>query len=142
NHYNQTRVEYYRQLEHASRSGGDVLPFITYAVEGFVDGLKSQIEFVQDRQLDDAWRTYIYLAFKDKSGAANERRRRLALDLTAQRTAVPLKNLNQISPRVAALYSTKSYKTLSRDVAELLRMGLIEETPDGYRPSRDTIPPL
>jgi Fic family protein len=26
NHYNQTRTEYYRQLDHASRSGGDVLP--------------------------------------------------------------------------------------------------------------------
>jgi Fic family protein len=27
NHYNQTRQEYYRQLDRASKSGGDVLPF-------------------------------------------------------------------------------------------------------------------
>ena len=41
NHYNQTRSEYYRQLGRASQSGGDVLPFITYAVRGFVDGLRA-----------------------------------------------------------------------------------------------------
>jgi Fic family protein len=31
NFYNQTRTEYYRQLDAASRSGGDILPFIKYA---------------------------------------------------------------------------------------------------------------
>jgi len=34
NHYNQTRTEYYRQLDRASRSGGDVVPFVEYAVRG------------------------------------------------------------------------------------------------------------
>ena len=41
NHYNETRLEYYRQLDAASKSGGDLTSFIGYAVQGFVDGLKS-----------------------------------------------------------------------------------------------------
>jgi hypothetical protein len=36
-HYNETRSEYYRQLHLASRSKGDVIPFIRYAVQG-LDG--------------------------------------------------------------------------------------------------------
>ena len=34
NHYNQTRAEYYRQLERASQSGGDIAPFLVYALQG------------------------------------------------------------------------------------------------------------
>ncbi len=41
NHYNQTRSEYYRQLQAASRTG-DPVPFLTYALRGFVDGLAEQ----------------------------------------------------------------------------------------------------
>lgn len=47
-HYNKTRTEYYRQLTFASRSGGDVLPFIRYALEGFLDGLRGQINLIRD----------------------------------------------------------------------------------------------
>ena len=43
NHYNLTRSEYYRQLERASASGGDYVPFFEYAVRGFLDGLREQI---------------------------------------------------------------------------------------------------
>ena len=52
NHYNQTRSEYYRQLDSTSKSGGDILPFIQYAVQGFVDGLRSQLEYVWEQQWD------------------------------------------------------------------------------------------
>jgi hypothetical protein len=56
NHYNLTRNEYYRQLDHVSRAGqGDPLPFITYAVRGFVDGLRLQLERVSDQQFKDRW---------------------------------------------------------------------------------------
>jgi len=47
NHYKQTRTEYYRQLATASRSGGNILPFIEYAVGGFVDGLKEQLALIR-----------------------------------------------------------------------------------------------
>src|SRR4030065_2907005 len=52
NHYNLTRSAYYRELNLASRSGGDVIPFVCYAAEGFVDGLREQIGRGQAMQKD------------------------------------------------------------------------------------------
>jgi Fic family protein len=46
NHYNLTRSAYYRELGNASRTGGNLLPFIWYAVEGFRDGLRDQLEAI------------------------------------------------------------------------------------------------
>src|SRR5258708_25331431 len=43
NHYNLTRTEYYRQLDRASGSKGEYIPFVEYAVQGFVDGLRQQL---------------------------------------------------------------------------------------------------
>src|SRR6185369_2961933 len=58
NHYNQTRSDYYRQLAYASQSGGDVMPFLTYAMRGFVDDLRIQIEEVRRQQIDIVWREF------------------------------------------------------------------------------------
>ena len=49
NHYNLTRSEYYRQLDRASATGGNVVPFVSYAVRGFLDGLKQQIDVIWTR---------------------------------------------------------------------------------------------
>lgn len=40
-YYNQTRPEYYRQLKNASESGGKIVPFLIYALTGFVKELKN-----------------------------------------------------------------------------------------------------
>ena len=55
NHYYRTRSDYYKQLHFASVGGGDVLPFITYAVRGFLDGLREQIEEVKKQVIDVVW---------------------------------------------------------------------------------------
>jgi len=47
NHYNQTRTEYYRQPRDASRGDGDTLPFLSYALQGFVDGLRQQLGVIR-----------------------------------------------------------------------------------------------
>ena len=39
NHYNETRSEYYRRLDRASRDRTGVTDFLVYALQGFVDGL-------------------------------------------------------------------------------------------------------
>ncbi|MBI4842806.1 MAG: Fic family protein [Nitrospirae bacterium] len=132
NHYNLTRTEYYRQLDHASKSKGDIIPFIQYAVEGFVDGLRSQLKVIQQQQLLVAWRDYIYEHFRDKTGKINDRLRKLVLDLSAHKEPVPLAKLHQVSPRVAELYATKTPKTISRDVTYLLKHNLISREGNGY----------
>lgn len=131
NHYNATRTEYYRQLDFASRSDGDVIPFANYAVEGFLDGLRSQLGVIREQQWNVAWRNYVHEAFKDKNSPSDKRRRDLVLDLSEQKEAVPLAKLSQISPRIAVAYARKTDKTLSRDVAALTELKLLERDKEG-----------
>jgi Fic family protein len=125
NHYNQTRAEYYRQLEQASKSGGDVLPFLRYAVTGFVDGLRAQLDFVWDQQWDVMWRNYVHEQFQQKNSSSDVRQRHLALDLGALRDWVPIAQVSELTPRLARAYATKTPKTVQRDLNQLERMGLI-----------------
>ncbi len=139
NHYNQTRVEYYRQLDHSSQTGGDIIPFIDYALQGFVDGLKDQLDHIRNQQWDVTWRNFVHEKFKDKLGEANDRRRRLTLDLTNQAEPVPVSKLGEISPRMAKAFAGKTQKTLIRDVNFLKSLGLIEQTAKGVRAKKEMI---
>ena len=101
NHYNTTRQEYYQQLDYASTSGGDVVPFLMYAIRGFIDGLKEHLEVIKRQQLDLTWRDYIHATFRDQKSAPDLRRRRLVLDLSDTEAPVPLAKIKSISPKVA-----------------------------------------
>ena len=63
--------EYYRQLDMASRSGGDAIPFIRYAMQGFVDGLRDQINLVRDQQLQVAWINFVYGRLRTAGGSSS-----------------------------------------------------------------------
>ena len=139
NHYNQTRQEYYRQLDYASKSGGDIIPFIDYAVQGFVDGLQGQLTVVRAQQWDVAWQNYVHELFRDNMKAAEIRQHHLALDLGTIQGFVPLAKITDTTPRLAKTYATKSPKTLQRDLAELEKMNLIERTSEGIRARREII---
>jgi Fic family protein len=139
NHYNETRSEYYRQLASASKSGGDVLPFVEYAVQGFVDGLREQIELIRREQHDVIWRNYVREKFPDRKSASEIRRRRLVLDLSRREEPVSVAELNMISPRVAEAYAGKTKKTMTRDLNALIDMELIERSGDGVRAAKERI---
>jgi Fic family protein len=134
NHYNQTRIEYYRQLDRASKSKGDVMPFIEYAVNGFIDGLMDQLMHVRSQQLKIAWRDYVYGSFRKKSGV-NERRIKLALDISEHNGPVPLRDIRLLTPRLAELYAKKTYRAILRDVLVLMQMKLLIRRQKGYRPN-------
>ena len=139
NHYNQTRAEYYRQLDYASKSGGDVLPFVEYAVRGFLYGLRSQLNLIRDQQWDVTWQNYVHNIFKNNSGEAAIRQRRLVLDLSHTSEPIPLSKLPEISPRMAKAYAKKTSRTLVRDVNNLIEKGLIRKERKGYLPNRELI---
>lgn len=139
NHYNQTRAEYYRHLNLASKSGGDIIPFLEYAVQGFVDGLKEQIQVIRNQQWDVAWRNYVHELFRDRNSASDVRRRHLILDLGAQEAPNPVSKLSELTPRLAKAYATKSSKTVQRDLNELEKMGLVEYLSAGVKAKRETI---
>jgi Fic family protein len=139
NHYNLTRSEYYRQLDQAHRSGGDILPFVEYALQGFVDGLKEQIDIIKQQQLKVHWINYIHSIFRDKDGVANTRRRRLVIDLTDQDDPVPPSKVRHISPRIAEDYAGKTDKTVMRDINYLIEMNLVKKTKKGFQAKTETM---
>jgi len=139
NHYNQTRTEYYRHLDISHRSGGDVFPFLLYALQGFVDGLNDQIETVREQQLHVHWINYIHDMFRDKASPSDIRRRRLVIDLSEHSEPITIGEVRRVSARIAEAYATKGDKTLSRDINRLLDLGLIEKTPTGIRAKTETM---
>jgi len=141
NHYNATRAEYYRQLDYASKSGGDVVPFVEYAVGGFVEGLKGQLETIRQQQWDIAWRDFIFRTFRenDLRSISDDRRRELALALSAASEPVPLGRIWMLSPRMAQAYTAKHERTIQRDLEALMQLELVVRTPQGYLANRDKI---
>ncbi|MDE3258791.1 MAG: Fic family protein [Gemmatimonadota bacterium] len=58
-HYSATCAEYARQLARTSRSGGDVVPYLYYGVQGFLDGLRGLLEMIWEQHLDSVWQYHI-----------------------------------------------------------------------------------
>jgi Fic family protein len=132
NHYNATRDAYYRQLNRASRSGGELTDFLSYAAEGFVDGLQEQLDRVRQVNYNSAWREYVDELFAGRSSAAWRRRRELVLSLPTK-AAVRRAEIARLTPELAALYAGKQAKTVTRDLNALEEMGLIERSAEGVR---------
>ena len=137
NCYNQTRTEYYRQLDRASKSGGDVIPFIKYALQGFEDGLDDLIQTIQTQQFHVNWINHVHDIFRDKVSATDLRRRQLVADLTEATEPVPIVNLRYISPRTAEAHAGKKDGMIRRDVNVLEEMGLVRRSYEGVEINRD-----
>ncbi len=140
NFYNQTRTEYYRQLDKTTKTKGNISDFIKYASTGFVDQLKEQLDIIRFQQWDIVWRNYVHEMFKDQTSEAAVRQRHLALDLSSiTDEAMRVAKIPEISTRMAAAYATKTRKTMVRDVNKLINMGLFERTKEGIRAKREVI---
>lgn len=139
NHYNQTRSRYYQQLDSAGKSGGDLIPFIEYAIQGFVDGLRDQLRVIGDQQWSVSWENYVYQTFRDKKRTGDRRQRELVLALSGRSEPIPTGRITELTPAIAKEYASKANRTLVRDLKELERLGLIEKTPEGIRAKREII---
>lgn len=141
NHYNQTRTEYYRQLDLASKSGGNLFPFLGYAVRGLVDGLRAQLQFVWEQQWDVTWRNHVHELFQNKSSGSEVRQRHLALDLGLREGDgwVNVADIPELTPRLAKAYATKTPKTVQRDLTALAEMSLVERQARRVRARRELI---
>jgi len=136
NHYNDTRQEYYRQLDLCVRER-DLSGFISYAVLGFRDGLKGLLDIVQRNLLEMSWHKFIYDVLDSKKATGKtraivKRRRTLALQFPVDKwnTANDLVNSSGI---LAKEYATLSPITLMRDLSELERLELIVKDKDKYK---------
>jgi Fic family protein len=139
NHYNQTRSEYYRQLDLASKSGGDILPFLQYAVRGFVDGLHEQMKFVWNQHWDIVWQNHVHEQFQNRNHPGDARQKHLALELGAKGDWVAVTEISELSPRLAKAYAGKTSKTVQRDINQLEKMDLIIRDGRKVRARREII---
>ena len=135
NHYNQTRSMYYRQLEHASQSDGDLNDFLRYAAEGFVDLLQEQLSLVHREVNSYAWENLVHEHFHREHTPKAKRQRDLVIELGRRWPATfPRSELTQLSPAIAVQYAGKQAKTLTRDINALRNADLIQRMKDGrYR---------
>lgn len=137
NHYNATRSNYYRYLEHASKSGGDLNPFLAYAAEGFVGELQQQLNSVHEWIVEASWTNYVHSLFLT-STKTSKRQRDLVLALPSDEF-VPRSQLTALTPRLAEAYATKKSKTVTRDLNALEEKELIERGPKGIRARREVM---
>jgi Fic family protein len=149
NHYNHTRTEYYRQLDRTSREGPN--GFLLYAVQGFVEELRGQLDRIWSMQYVDRWEQYIHQRFGETRTDRERRQLRLVKDLSRASIEtipnhplpslqpIPRGQLRLLSPALAEAYAQKTERTLSRDLNTLERMGLIWRSEDGWWPNSDSV---
>lgn len=141
NHYNETRPEYYRQIDRATTTR-DLTDFISYAVQGFRDGLVKTLEAVQKGQFETAWRQYVYDKFRDRKILRPEvfnRQRDLALAMPLNEW-LTLDEAAFITPALARTYVQLSERTLARDLEALREMQLVvQREGDQYRTNCDQL---
>jgi Fic family protein len=136
NHYNDTRQEYYHQLDLCVRAK-DLSGFIKYAVLGFRDGLRGVLDVVQMNLLEMSWHKFIYDVLDSKKAtgktrAVVKRRRTLALQFPVDKWQKP-DELVVSSGILAKEYARLSSTTLMRDLAELEKLELIVKEKDKYK---------
>jgi Fic family protein len=136
NHYNLTRDEYYRQLQYASESGGDITAFIKYALVGLRDQLDEQMSVIQREQLIVQWRDFVFRRLDENKSPTARRKQHLLIDLSQIPEWTQIGDLLELTPRLALDYADKTGKTVQRDINELIREGLIVRNKDNMREVR------
>jgi Fic family protein len=131
NHYNLTRDRYYQELSLASRENR-TLGFLSYAIEGFVDGIREAIDMVRTQQIQVAWINYVHERFASQPDTpASHRERSLVLAMPMGKP-VPRGDLEGLTPKLAKLYAGAGPRVLSRDLNKLENLGLIGRTEHGF----------
>ncbi len=141
NHYNATRDRYYRRLAEASASGGELMPVLLYAAQGFADGLREQIEYITSGYLRElVWRDYVdtqlelYARNSEVTIQAKRRIRwkTLAIALYKERPRSQRRgffnrrDVTRLTPDVAAAYAGTQSRTLTRDLNIMVEAGLVQ----------------
>ena len=140
NFYNQTRSEYYRQLRLAMQTRS-LKAFIDYAVEGFRDGLSEVLTTVQRSQLEIAWRSLVHERFgrlRYRKTSVLTRRRDLMLAIPLEQS-LSIEEIALVDLRTAHVYGGLSDRTLQRDVALLVEMGLLAASDKQYSANVDML---
>lgn len=139
NHYNLTRDHYYRELALSSKPRQSTLGFLSYAIEGFIDGIRETIEIVRANQISVAWINYVHERFASQPNTKATTRQRTLVLAVPMNAPVPRDDLEGLTPKVAKLYAVAGPRTLSRDLNTVTGLGLIRQTRHGYRVNSEIV---
>ncbi|MCL2319833.1 MAG: Fic family protein [Treponema sp.] len=136
NHYNNTRTEYYRQLQHSTETG-DLSAFIQYALEGFRDGLENTINVIHKEQTELTWNNYVHditekMQDEGKNRKTLQRIRQLAYNIPGDRFC-SLEEILVLSSKIAEGYRKLNAMTLRRDLNLLVEKNLLKTEKNKYR---------
>lgn len=136
-YYNKTRDHgYYRALDAAQR---DVNLFIRYALDGFLDELRGQIDVVKAENIQIHWESYVYEMFREMPDTETRtRQRELALAMPEGKW-ITAKDATDLSTTLARFYTKVGERTPTRDLNDLTKMGLAQKDKRRYRVRRSVI---
>lgn len=139
NHYNLTRDRYYQRLDASSKGVNGEAHFVDYAIEGFIDGLREQVDLIRRQQMEVTWVNYVHLQFQGRRMTETQRRRReLVLGMKAGEI-VGRDSIAELSPSIARLYATVGSKTVTRDLNALVKAKLLKRVRGGFEPRTEVI---
>ena len=144
--YSKTRGRYFRELR---QSHGEFIDgryqraefgdFITYALEEIEEELGNHLLEIQSGQAQVCWRDSIRAQFPVKLTTAQQRRLRLALDLTdrcADMSLYPAEIWDFLDYVPAGQFEYSDIM-LDRDLSALTKMGILTEDGYGFKPNID-----
>lgn len=127
-HYNKTRDAYYLALDEAQR---DMQAFVRYALRGFVDELREQIDLVRAENIAIHWESYVHERFKSMPRTSTRDRQRNVALTTAKAQVVTPESVTDLSTSLARDYALSGDRTPARDLNDLVKLGLFKKI--GYR---------
>ena len=137
NHCNKTRDEYYRQLQYASESGGDVTRFLIRR-HRIRRGAHGTLPLDLHRQFRLTWQEYVHNQVTVRDPDMRERRALIAEALLF-REPVTKREIPRITPRLAEIYAISGPKTLTCDLNELVSLGLLEIVEGRYQADAEVL---
>lgn len=134
NHYNNTRSEYYNQLKEAGKTG-DLTNFISYAINGLLDGLNKIKKEVIGEVIYVSWQAYIRNKLSEEISNDKIKRRLLnILEGLKPNKEYSLKEILFASSQISHNYADSSSRLLIRDVKKLSDMKLlVSDKPSTYK---------
>ena len=136
NHYNDTRTQYYRQLQNATETG-NLSAFIEYALEGFRDGLEKIIEIIHRDRTEAIWNNYVnnFIEKMQDEGKTKNTLRRLRLlanNIPSDRFC-RIDEIKILNTKIAEAYGKLNQITLRRDLDLLAEKNLLKAEKNTYR---------
>lgn len=134
NFYNSTRNEYYRHIHNANTTR-DLTNLISYAIQGFKDGLEATLKTVQDAQLTLTWERLIYDRFASypyRKKLMFQRQRMLALSFPKDRV-LSVDEIFLLTPEIARQYAILTPRTMQRDLKVLEDLRILKKSDGLYQ---------